>query len=150
MDAIRIEEVNYLNFDNITQLLNQSQEEGFRHIVRLVNDYLSGTNRFNKPGEALFIAFDEEVTVGICGLNLDPFTNGHVGRVRRLYVLPEYRNHGIGRRLIEEIIGKANDIYDQLVLKTDSEKASKFYKSLGFKEVNNSNSTHILNLKKSI
>ncbi len=151
MEAIRFKEVDQLNVDNITQILNRSQDEGFRHIVRLVNEYVSGMNRFNKPGEALFIAFVADEIVGICGLNRDPFNEGQVGRVRRLYVLPEYRKQGIGKRLTEEVISKARDFYEQLVLRTDSENASKFYKSLGFIEVNNSDSTtHILKLDKRI
>lgn len=143
-----IEEVSRFNVDLILPLVRQSQAEGYRHLVRLVDEYLSGENRFNKNGEALFVAVKENKVIGICGLNHDPYSDGDVGRVRRLYVLPEYRRQGIGRRLTEDVIGRASAYYNMLVLKTDHEQASRFYKSLGFNEVHDCDSrTHFLKLR---
>ncbi|MDL1163734.1 GNAT family N-acetyltransferase [Yersinia pestis] len=75
------------------------------------------------------------LVIGICGLNRDPYSGGSIGRIRRLYVLKEFRRHGAGRRLVEAVIHKASSHYTKLVLKTDNPKAAEFYKNLGFKEI---------------
>lgn len=58
-----------------------------------------------------------------------------IGRIRRLYVLKEFRRHGAGRRLVEAVIHKASSHYSKLVLRTDNPKAASFYKKLGFREL---------------
>ncbi|WP_315956186.1 GNAT family N-acetyltransferase [Paenibacillus violae] len=100
------------------QLVEESTLEGFRHLKRLVSDYEAGTNRFDKDGEALFIATQNGDIVGVCGLNQDPIAGN--GRVRRLYVLPDARRFGIGRLLMEAVITEAKNYYRMLVLKTDN------------------------------
>jgi N-acetylglutamate synthase-like GNAT family acetyltransferase len=151
MDAVEIIETSFLDLVRIQELLFQSLSEGYNHINRFAMEYSNGTNGFNKPGESLFIAFIEDHIIGICGLNIDPYLDGNVGRVRRLYVLPNYRMKGIGRRLIEEVIHKARESFKTLVLKTDSDNAKSFYNSLGFKEIKDDPSiTHLLKLQESV
>ncbi|MGE7823209.1 GNAT family N-acetyltransferase [Paenibacillus sp. NPDC093718] len=62
----------------------------------------------------------------LCGLNRDPYSDGSIGRLRRLYVLKEFRHHGAGRRLVETVIHKASSHYSKLVLRTDNPKAARF------------------------
>ncbi|OXM82451.1 GNAT family N-acetyltransferase [Paenibacillus rigui] len=138
-----------LNTEPVNELLTESMMEGFRHISRLVEDYRNGTNRFDHNDEALFLCLLDNRVIGICGLNRDPYYGDGVGRVRRLYVLKEYRRHNIGRKLTEAVIQKARNYYKRLVLKTDNPNASKFYKTLGFNEVSGDEKmTHYLELTK--
>ncbi|MGM1048054.1 MAG: GNAT family N-acetyltransferase [Bacillota bacterium] len=133
--------------EDLTELLAQSTAEGFRHINRLINDYITGINRFQNEDEALFECRVQNRVIGICGLNRDPYSEEVIGRVRRLYVLKEFRRYGIGRRLTEEVINTAKSHYRKLVLKTDNPNASEFYKALGFKEVmDDEKVTHYLEL----
>jgi hypothetical protein len=81
----------------LAELLAESDSEGFRFIRRLVTAWDSGANRFQRPGEALFVARDGDRVVGVCGLNIVPFAGPNVGRVRHLYVLAEYRRRGAAR-----------------------------------------------------
>lgn len=115
--------------------MTESDLEGFRHITRLVEDYKDGTNRFDLQDEALFLCLLGNRVIGICGLNRDPYYGEGVGRVRRLYVLREFRRHKIGRKLTEAVIHKAKNYNRRLILKTDNPDASEFYKTLGFIEV---------------
>jgi GNAT superfamily N-acetyltransferase len=63
---------------------------------------VSGTNRFNKRGEAIFAASAAGALIGVCGLNVDPYASDpRVGRVRHLYVLSGFRQLGVGRQLVE-------------------------------------------------
>ncbi|TXK85850.1 GNAT family N-acetyltransferase [Paenibacillus sp. N3.4] len=119
--------------NELHQLVEESINDGFRHLIRLVNEFQAGTNRFDKQGEALFIAYAGNQIVGICGLNQDPNSQeGSTGRVRRLYVSKDFRGLGIGRLLIGEVIKEARIYYRTLVLRTDNPIADKFYCSLGF------------------
>lgn len=137
-----------LNTDILNELLTESVREGFRHIARLIEEYKNGLNRFNQEGEALFLCMRDNKVIGICGLNRDPYDGNNVGRVRRLYVLNEFRRCSIGRKLIEAVIHKSQKYHKKLVLKTDNPKASCFYKDLGFNEVNDDEKiTHYLDFE---
>jgi hypothetical protein len=85
----RIQRATHLPVDRLFNLLSASQQEGFHSIHRLIYDWEAGHNRFNRPGDALFAAEQNNCLVGVCGLNNDPYcTDSTIGRVRRLYVLP--------------------------------------------------------------
>lgn len=122
-----------LKVEELEPLVLQSEQEGFRHIRRLVNEYQSGENTFSGQGEVLYIAHEQEQIVGVIGLNQDPFSDQSTGRVRRLYVHPDYRHLGIGTQLVQKVTFEANKFYNILVLRADSEQASQFYLALGFK-----------------
>jgi GNAT superfamily N-acetyltransferase len=142
-----IEKIDQISLKDIAELLEESIDEGFRHIERLMNEFESGLNRFDKPGETLYVAVLESRIVGVGGLNIDPYSNATVGRLRRLYVLKEYRGIGIGKKITETILGKAKNYYTTIVLKTDNPKASKFYIRLGFSKItDNDKVTHWIDL----
>ncbi|MEF7439911.1 GNAT family N-acetyltransferase [Paenibacillus lautus] len=105
---MNIHEVTDLGAVDLTELLTESQEEGFRNIHRLVHEYHKGINTFHHDNEALFECRVGHRVIGICGLNRDPYANGSIGRIRRLYVLKEFRNQGVGRRLVEAVIRMAS------------------------------------------
>ena len=134
---------NLLSFDFLP-LLEDSIEDGHRHIQRLINDYTTGENKFNKPGESLFVALLDNAIIGVCGLNQYPYNNLTYGRLRRLYVKKTHRKLGIGRMLVETVLKHANENFEILVLKTDSFIAGRFFESLGFKKITYiSDATHI-------
>lgn len=56
------------------ELRSQSMAEGFNMLRRLEDNWLSGHNRFDRPGEKLIGASVEGFIIGVCGLNIDPFT----------------------------------------------------------------------------
>jgi putative acetyltransferase len=62
-----------------------------------------------------------------------------VCEMKRLFVKPEFRGRGIGRRLVEKLIGDARDLgYWVMRLDTVAEKmgdAVRLYKALGFYEI---------------
>jgi GNAT superfamily N-acetyltransferase len=133
----------------LDDLVNQSKEEGFRFVERLINDYENGSNSFSDFGEALFGVFGEDgALVAIGGLNQDPFSNEQgIGRLRRFYVLKEYRRNGIGSLLVKRILEEAESYYKVLVLHTDTEQGDNFYTSIGFsKGVLFRNSSHYIGL----
>ena len=110
-------------------LLQESEREGFRFLRRLRDDWISGVNRFTLTGEALFGAFEEEYLVAVGGINRQ--TDG-CGRLRRFYVLKDYRRRGVGRLLVRHLLDFASLHYSRVVLHTDTEAAERFYLAVGF------------------
>nr|WP_034761474.1 GNAT family N-acetyltransferase [Rossellomorea vietnamensis] len=147
MEKYRVTKIKNLLEHEVNTLVQESKEEGFRFVERLLNDYREGTNRFNKQGEALYGIYDEENDfVAVGGLNVDP-SSAETGRVRRFYVKKEHRNEGIGTLLLKQIIFDARRSFNVLVLHTDTEKADHFYTSFGFTKGNRyPNATHYLDI----
>jgi len=55
-------------------LVAESESAGYRLVRRLADEWASGENRFDRPGEALFAAWVDGHLFGTCGLYVDPYT----------------------------------------------------------------------------
>jgi len=132
----------------LDDLLAESEREGSRFVRRLFDEWTAGTNRFDRPGEALFAARLGDRLIGVCGLNIDPYAAApNVGRVRRLYVLTAYRRLGAARHLVLAVLEAARGRFDVLRLRTTSPAAAQLYESLGFRpDAETADSTHVLEL----
>lgn len=117
--------------DDIAELLDAAEREGFRFIRRLADDWASG------PREAFFVARVDGRLAGVCGVNVDPYAGSpDIARLRHLYVLPGFRRGGIGRALTNVAIEFAfNAGYRVIRLRTDTAEAAAFYERCGFTRV---------------
>jgi ribosomal protein S18 acetylase RimI-like enzyme len=91
---------------------------------------LPGT--YSPPRGALFLARADGSAVGCIGLR--PFSDS-LGEIKRLYVVPAFRGHGLARSLVSSAIAAAKNIgYSALVLDTLSSMRSAIalYESFGF------------------
>lgn len=132
---LRIEDIDHLS-DDFGELIALSLREDFYAMQRMRDDWDAGTNRFDRPGEILFEARAGARLVGICGLNRDPYAkSSEVGRVRHLYVDPEFRRRGVGRSLVFKIMECASRSFLRLRLRTLRADADLFYVALGFRRV---------------
>jgi hypothetical protein len=66
-----------LNPDQIAPMQKAAQAEEIHFIDRLVTEYATGINCFDRPGEVLFGMFEDQRLVGIGGLNCDPYHPDH-------------------------------------------------------------------------
>jgi GNAT superfamily N-acetyltransferase len=111
----------------IGALEREATEEGFNYLRRLVSEWRTGSNRFDKPGECLLAVTDSGILVGIGGLNADPYRpDGTTARLRRLYVAKAFRRRGIGEALVSALLEKASLQFRLVRLSTDTESASTF------------------------
>ena len=134
----------------ISRLVQESEAEGYRFLSRLVNDFQDGTNRFNKPGEALFaVQNDGGDVVAIGGVNQSPFANDtQVARLQRFYVLDDARRQGVGSLLLKEIVNHSHDTFNEMTVRTESSKADAFYRANGFElDDTASETTHVMKLE---
>ena len=128
-------------------LLAESEGAGLRLVRRLADEWASGENRFDRPGEALFAAWMDGRLIGACGLNVDPYTKADgVGRVRHLYVLSAYRRLGVGGQLVGRVIDAARGRFGRLRLSTQNPAAAQLYERLGFERRAAADHTHLLEL----
>ncbi len=88
-----------------------------------------------RPTGFILLAERKRVAVGCVALRK---IGERIGEVKRLYVIPKYRGYGVGRRLMQYVIGEARNIgYSSLRLDTlpQMETARALYASLGFKQI---------------
>ncbi len=111
--ALEIQRIRSLPTQEFAEILAESKMAGFRAMERLITDWKTGANRFDRPGEALSIArkgapqsgSGSDRILGVCGLNCDPYIDSsQIGRVRRLYVMQDNRRQGIGQILVNRVI----------------------------------------------
>ena len=131
--AATIERLSDLPFDRVGPLVAESERAGLQLVRRLADEWASGQYWFDRPGEGLFAALVDGRLIGVCGLNVDPYTAApRVGRVRHLYVLSADRRLGVGRQLVQEVIAAARGPFNTLRLRTQSPEAARLYERMGF------------------
>lgn len=143
-----IERVSGAPTDRLAALLAESEQQGFRFVRRLVQEWESGDNRFDRPGEALFVARVGVDVVGVCGLSVDSYTGDpKVGRVRHLYVLVRHRRSGVGEQLVADVLEAAPGRFERLHLRTTNPTAARLYERLGFRRTFDARDrTHVLDV----
>jgi GNAT superfamily N-acetyltransferase len=125
-------------------LRTDAAREGFAFIERLVAEWTSGTNTFDRPGECLLGAFADGRLVGIGGLNADPYLPGtNTARVRHVYVLEGWRRKGIGRALVDRLVREARGSFGEVRLRT-AHGAAEFYIRCGFSPLDHASASHSL------
>ena len=100
--------------------------QNFEHEV----EHLS--SEYAAPTGVFFLAEENGRYVGCIGVR--HFANG-VGEIKRLYVSPAGRGHGVGRLLVESVLAAGKQLgYARLVLDTlpSMKEAQNLYASFGF------------------
>jgi GNAT superfamily N-acetyltransferase len=127
-------------------LREEARAEGYLFVERLATDWMSGTTRFDREGEALLAARVNGVLAGIGGLTIEPVVR-HALRMRRFYVRPAYRRSGIGRMLATALLERAQRT-SRLVTVNAGPGSAAFWESLGFAPDARDGHTHIQRLDK--
>ena len=130
---IHIQQIENLMKYEFKYLVQESKEEGFKFLKKLINEYENELNTFNKSGECLYGIFQGEKLIGIGGLNADPYTeNNKIGRLRRFYIAKDYRRIGLGKLLLNKLLSHAEKYFKVVVLHTDTKQGDVFYTANGF------------------
>jgi len=146
-DELVIARAGMLEAGDLANLVVDSEQEGWTFVRRLAVELISGENRFDLPGEVLYVARHVGAVVGTCGLNVDPYVDDpSVGRVRRLYVSRAARRLGAGRRLVDSVVQAASGRFRLLRVRTKNPAAARLYERCGFLTVHDPNCTHVLAL----
>lgn len=133
LKGIHIKQIENLMKYEFKYLVQESKEEGFNFLKKLINEYENKLNTFNKTGECLYGIFQGEKLIGIGGLNEDPYTeNNKIGRLRRFYISKDYRRIGLGKLLLNQLLSYAEKNFKVVVLHTDTKQGDAFYTVNGF------------------
>ncbi|MFT0600381.1 GNAT family N-acetyltransferase [Bacillus cereus] len=133
MKDMHIQQIENLMKYEFKYLVQESKEEGFNFLKKLINEYENELNTFNKSGECLYGIFQGEKLIGIGGLNADPYTeNNKIGRLRRFYIAKDYRRIGLGKLLLNKLLSHAEKYFKVVVLHTDTKQGDVFYTANGF------------------
>ena len=122
----------------------EARAEGYLFVERLATDWLSGTARFDRAGEALLAARVNGVLAGIGGLTIEPVVPDAL-RIRRFYVRLAYRRSGIGRNLAIALLERARSA-SGLVTVNAAPASAAFWGSLGFEPDARDGHTHVQQL----
>ena len=111
------------------------------------SEWLKKKNRFDKKGEVVYGIFESGKMTAVCGRNIDPYAGDEsIGRIRHLFVHPDYRKTGLGKLLVTKALNEGESFFSTVHLRTYNDIASAFYCSLGFKKVDSEKHvTHIWN-----
>ncbi|ENU97784.1 MULTISPECIES: GNAT family N-acetyltransferase [Acinetobacter] len=126
--------------DQIDTLATLARKEGYDLIDKLIEEYRTGKNCFSQTNEFLACAYDGNKLIACGGLNQQWGDNGieeRIGRVRRFYVHPKYRQHGVGKQLLAYLEQLARPFYSALCLQTDTKLAASFYQKQNYVFVEN-------------
>ncbi len=93
--------------------------------------------RFGQGDETLFLGAFEETLIGMVGLHREAnIKDRHKGLVFGMYVLPDRRQHGVGKALMQALIAQAQQLAGleqlHLAVVTTNAAARHLYSTLGF------------------
>lgn len=120
----------------ILVLINESNRDAFRKIIPLeyfldpvlsLEELLDDFRRMN-----FYVFKDEDRIVGVAALHVE---DTDVGKIKWVYILPEFQKRGIGTALIEHLESESKKIgLKKLWLRTlgDAQWAVSFYEKLGY------------------
>ena len=120
--------------------------EGYDFVDTLVDEWVSGENHFDRRGETLLGCFDDSAQelIGVGGLNIDPFAGDDgLGRIRKVYIRPRWRNQGIGKALVAALVEEARKSFQNVRLRAENSNAARLYERLGFVSIIDPDATHI-------
>ncbi|MBB5342873.1 GNAT superfamily N-acetyltransferase [Edaphobacter lichenicola] len=129
----------------LEELHTEAKKDGYDFIDTLVDEWASGANRFQAPGEVLCGHLDHGQLVAVGGLTIDPFTaEPHTGRIRRVYVRSAWRNQGVGRALVSTLVEEARKSFRRVRLRAENASAARLYERMGFTAIEDPGATHTL------
>ena len=121
------------------ELRAEALAEGHHMLETLAVDWDAGTQRFDRSGEMLLLAYIDGTLAGIGGLTREPMISGAL-RMRRFYVRQPYRRYGVGRMLATTLLKKATG---RIVTANAAAGSDVFWQSLGFTPDRRDGYTHI-------
>ena len=138
----------------MVEILNASAPDDIKEARQLFEEYASSIGislcfqkfdqeiatlpgKYAPPQGRLLLAREQDRVAGCVALR--PLTDGTC-EMKRLYVRPEFRGLGLGRRLADEIVSTAKELgYRSIKLDTLPDRmgqALRMYKDMGFKDIN--------------
>lgn len=122
----------------------EAAQEGHPFIETLIAEWISGENRFDAAGEVLCGSIEDGLLLAVGGLNCDPFLGRpEIGRIRRVFVRPAWRNQGLGAAIVAWLLHHARSHFECVRLRAENPAAARLYQRLGFLPIADPHATHL-------
>jgi len=142
--AVQIERIHDALPEGLDTLVAASRAEGIRNISMLVEQWHAGEQRFDQNNAALFAAFEHGTLAGIGGITRETGIDEPAMRVRRFYVLPQFRRSGIATSLAGACMTHGLTHCSTLTCNAQaSDAAGVFWETMGFEAAELPAITHI-------
>lgn len=123
----------------------EAREQGYAFLERTAEEWVSGANRFDGPGEMFCGWLDGGELIATGALTADPFAGRpEVGRIRRVYVRADRRNQGMGASVVGFLLGEARKTFRGVRLREENAGAARLYERLGFVTIADPEASHAL------
>jgi len=134
---------------DLLRLNDCAKSENIQVVSKLISSWSDSRSFFGERGEGLWIARSTESgdVIGVGGITICPTFTGS-RRVRRFYIAPHWRRRGVATVLARECIERAKSAGVSTVTchAAASAMAPRFWESIGFEPVADSDITHVLHL----
>ena len=132
-------ELNTAYFEWITEEGEKYMNLSFESIIGSPHSYaamiLDELEIYQPPSGVFYLLKENDDFIGMCALKK---IYRDTGEVKRMYIKPEYQGKGYGKKMMEKLIKKSQNLgYKALRLDTGPfmKAAKKLYRSYGFEEI---------------
>jgi GNAT superfamily N-acetyltransferase len=121
----------------------RAEAEGYLFLNRLARRWTDGAYEGDTHA-SLRAVFDGDAIAAVGAQTADEYDpHPDHRRVRHFYVSPDYRRHGVGRRLAEALTSDAFELAPRLHLRATHALSTAFWDAMGFSRVDRPDRTHV-------
>ncbi|MDB4093502.1 GNAT family N-acetyltransferase [Flavobacteriaceae bacterium] len=124
---MKIRELTESDYNQVIELWTKSLSNKFDNEIN--------TSHLSDPGSITLVSVDNNTITGVASLYIIKKLTRTLGLIEDVAVNENYRGKGIGKKLVEKLIGLAADKKCDKTVLNSSEQNSEFYKKIGF-EIN--------------
>jgi phosphinothricin acetyltransferase len=123
---VKIRELKITDYSQVIQIWKQSFSNKF--------DQEINTKYISDPNSITLVSVDNNTISGVASLHIINKLTRTLGLIEDVAVNENYRGKGIGKKLVQKLIGLASDKKCDKIILNSSEKNSSFYKKIGFEK----------------
>tara|TARA_B110000238_G_scaffold76257_1_gene83937 strand:+ start:207 stop:605 length:399 start_codon:yes stop_codon:yes gene_type:complete len=124
---MKIRELAESDYNQVIELWTKSLSNKFDNEIN--------TSHLSDPGSITLVSVDNNTITGVASLYIIKKLTRTLGLIEDVAVNENYRGKGIGKKLVEKLIGIAADKKCDKTVLNSSKQNSEFYKKIGF-EIN--------------
>jgi GNAT superfamily N-acetyltransferase len=141
--SIRVDRVVAMLPDGFTDLLSDAQADGHLHMARFAQEFVDTPDMFH----AVFGGYIDGRLAGLGAITDEPTRPSQpVWRMRRFYVLREYRGRAVAQTITKALLDVAQNRVATLTVHAGHDGAARFWEAMGFSLSHDTAWTHTLSL----
>ena len=123
---MKIRQLVYTDYNQVIEIWKKSFSNNF--------DKNINTTYLSDPSSVTLVSVDNDTITGVASLHIIKKLTRTLGLIEDVAVNENYRGKGIGKKLVEKLIGIASKKGCDKTVLNSSEKNSEFYEKIGFEK----------------